>query len=172
MHQWQPNPTFFKKNFGGHKSFGTADTPVSTFTDVSSGFSVCSLVLGRGIHFICSMRVAFSVLTSWWPPWQLSHSLPCTCEQALVGLETMIYRAADENSTDSAIPTWLTKSNFLIMLNWNRQTKSRHTCINGKQKQRCKDKEIEKRNRQTKKMSSFFFWINESELRICKFDDT
>ena len=40
-------------------------------------------------------------LTSWWPAWQSSQSLPCTCEQALVGLECGTYHAADERSTDS-----------------------------------------------------------------------
>ena len=28
-----------------------------------------------------------------WPAWQLSHSLPHTCKQALVGLKTRTYRA-------------------------------------------------------------------------------
>ena len=30
------------------------------------------------------------LLTSWQPAWQPSHSLPCTCEQVLVGLKTHI----------------------------------------------------------------------------------
>ena len=48
--------------------------------------------------------------TSWWPAWQLSHSLPHTCEQALVGLETGICRVLPlwgRHSTNWAMPARL-----------------------------------------------------------------
>ena len=46
------------------------------------------------------------LLTSRWPTWQPSHSLPHTCKQmqGLVGLKTGIYCAEDEHSADWAMP--------------------------------------------------------------------
>ena len=38
--------------------------------------------------------------TCWWPAWQLSLSLPRTCDQALVGLKRESYHATGERSTD------------------------------------------------------------------------
>ena len=49
------------------------------------------------------------LLTSWWTAWKPSWSLPCTCEQALVGLETRTY-PADECSTDWPMPARLASS--------------------------------------------------------------
>ena len=53
---------------------------------------MCSLICTWQRHMVQHL------LTFWQPAWQPNQSFPCTCKQALVGLETGIYRAADERT--------------------------------------------------------------------------
>ena len=61
--------------------------------------------LGGGVHTTHSLRFASGAIPtdSWQPAWQLSCSLPYTCKQVLMGLETRTYHAADKCSTDWAM---------------------------------------------------------------------
>ena len=45
------------------------------------------------LHVPRDLHLVPQLLTSWWSEWQLSHSLPHTCKQALVGLKTGNYHA-------------------------------------------------------------------------------
>ena len=69
-----------------------------TFHDVFSGFQSQS---GQPYSHLVEAHVIqplrFSCL---WPAWQLSQSFPCTCNQALVGLEQETYHASGKHSTD------------------------------------------------------------------------
>ena len=70
-----------------------------TSGDVSSGFQSQSgqpyLYLAEAymMYILWFPPLVQHLLTSWQPAWQLSCSHPCTCEQALVGLETRICHA-------------------------------------------------------------------------------
>ena len=78
---------------------GATDTPVLDFWWHLLGFKAR---VSRLIHirqwYTCyafpDSPLLWHLLTSWWPVWLPSYSLPHICEQALVGLETRTYRAA------------------------------------------------------------------------------
>ena len=79
---------------------GAADNPVLDFwwyLWVSKPGSATLFMLGRGIcvtHVPSDSPLVWYQQTSWWAEWQPSRSLPYTCKQALVGLETGTYHAA------------------------------------------------------------------------------
>ena len=81
--------------------------------DVSFGFqsqsgqSYLHLAEGYVLHILRDSPLVWHLLTSSQTAWQLSHSLPHICKQALVGLKTSIYLAADERSTEWAMPARL-----------------------------------------------------------------
>ena len=71
------------------------------------------------LHVPWDSPLVWHLLTSWQPTWQPSHSLPHTCEQALVGLETRTYHAAaysvrpGRSFTNWALLAQLWEGNFL-----------------------------------------------------------
>ena len=66
------------------------DTTFCTSVDVSSG-----------VQSQCGQPLVWHLLTSWWLACQLSHSLPCTCKQAMVGLKTGIFCADAASQWDT-----------------------------------------------------------------------
>ena len=73
---------------------GANNTPI---LDTMVTSPLCSLICrGRGIHVTCSLRFISGATPIPILPANIaaSHSLPCTCEQVLVGLKTGIYHAA------------------------------------------------------------------------------
>ena len=105
---WERNVFFFyKKILEDISPFcGATDTPVWTSSDVSSGLQSQSgqpylhLAEMYVLHIPQDSPLVQHQPTSWWPAWQPSQSLLCTCDQVLVGLKTGTCRAADESSTD------------------------------------------------------------------------
>ena len=85
-----------------------------TSGDVSSGFQSKSgqlyscLAETYELHVPWDFLLVWHLPTSWQPAWQLSWSLPHTCEQALLGLETRTYGFVDECSINWAMPALLT----------------------------------------------------------------
>ena len=66
------------------------------------GFKVGSLIHTWQRHTCCifpEISSGATPINSRWPAWQLSWSHPHTCEQALMGLETGIYRAVTLTAT-------------------------------------------------------------------------
>ena len=61
---------------------------------VRVGSLISHLAEAYMLHIRWDSPLVQHLLTSWQPVWQPSPSLPYTCEQALVGLETRIYHAA------------------------------------------------------------------------------
>ena len=94
---------FLKKKFGGHPStfYGATDTCFELLVMFGLGFK------GR--------------MASWQRPWQPRHFNPHTCEDALVGLKSRIYRATAWDRTD-ALPTELCSSAGSLKICWPRET--------------------------------------------------
>ena len=89
--------SFFNKHFGEQKSFWWGHWyPCSgllvTFIWVGSLIHAWQKCMCCYVCYVCAWDspLVQHLLTSWWPAWQLSHFLPCTCEQTLVGFETGI----------------------------------------------------------------------------------
>ena len=95
-----------------------------TSGDISSGFQSQSLICAWQRHVCC----IFPEIHIWCntcchlrrPAWQPSHSLPCTCEQALVGsklgpimLPLTMWDEASRYSTNWSMPAWLGIFNVL-----------------------------------------------------------
>ena len=89
--------------------FGATDNPVLDFwwchIWVSKPEWEALFTLGRDIclQIPWDSHLVQHLLTSWQPSWHLRHSLSHTFKQALVGLETGIYRPPDDCSTDWAM---------------------------------------------------------------------
>ena len=122
------NGSFLKKKiFGGHKVLfvGATDTPPPPFWtsgDLFSGFQSQSgqpylrLAEAYMLHVPWDSPLVGHLLTSWQPSWQLSQSLPHTCDQALVGLEWETYHV--RGSTDWAMPARLSVEVWVIFMVW------------------------------------------------------
>ena len=67
---------------------GATDRPILDFWWPLLWVTVGSLI---HIHIPWGPPLVQQLLTYWQPAWQSSHSLPNTCKQALVGIETGIY---------------------------------------------------------------------------------
>ena len=109
---------FKKQIFGGHKSLvghkGTTYTPVLYFWR-------CLLWVSKPewavlfTHFPeMNSPLMWHQLTSRQPALQPSHYLPCTCEQALVGLKTGNYHVENDSSTDWALPINISLNVWII----------------------------------------------------------
>ena len=101
---------------------GTTDT---SFLDIwwhlfwvqsQSGQPYLHLVETYVLHVPWDSTLVWHLLTSWQPIWQLSRSLPHTCELALVRFETGTYGAADKCSTDWAMPAQLSFWHFHVAI--------------------------------------------------------
>ena len=99
-----------------------------TSGDVSAGFQsqrgqpYSHLAEAYMLYVPCDSPLVQNLPTSWQPAWQPSQSLPCTCKQALEGLETGTSHTTC--STDRAIPAWL-RLNALIGI----QIKNTLVCV-------------------------------------------
>ena len=91
---------FFKKILEDQSFLWATDTPVLGFwwcLPGPLGFKASVVPLACVLYHLCAMESSDSplvqhLLTCWWSAWQLSHSDPHTCEQALVGLESRTFR--------------------------------------------------------------------------------
>ena len=87
--------------FGEHKSFFMGkliplfwnSSDVSSLFQSQSGQPYLCLLEAYLLHIPWDLPLVQHLLITWWPALQPSHSLPHTCEQALVGLETGTYCA-------------------------------------------------------------------------------
>ena len=101
------DPIFFC--FGGHKSF--------LWGYWHDGQPYSHLVEAYMLHVCCNSPLVWYLLTSWQLAHQLSCSLPCTCKQELVRLETRICHAADECFTNLAMAARLNWPNLVSLRN-------------------------------------------------------
>ena len=81
---------FFVNIFGWHKSF------------LWGHWYPLHLVEMYVLHVPRDSPLVQHLPTSLWPAWQLSHSLPHTCEHALIGLETGIYHATAASQCETS----------------------------------------------------------------------
>ena len=100
-------PNFFCS--GGHKSF--------LWGHWHDGQPDSHLVEANMWHVCCNSPLVWYLLTSLQLAQQLSCSLPCTCKQELVRLETRICHAADECFTNLAMAARLNWPNLVSLRN-------------------------------------------------------
>ena len=95
---------------------GTIDAPVLDYrwhlilVSKPEWAALFTLSRSKHVEHFWDSHLVQHLLSSWWPAWQPSHSVPCTCKQAFVGLETSTYQATTHSmrpgsrSTDWATP--------------------------------------------------------------------
>ena len=115
-----------------------------TSGDVSYGFQNQS-----GQPYSCSVEtyvlciswdsaLVWHLRTSWWPPWQLNHSLPHIFEQALVGLETGICHAVAASRCETRQTLYLAMSARLSSVNVGQNTSWRMSRVKKNEQKRIK----------------------------------